>query len=540
MAESLITIEPPAKAAEGPRSATRVRRAASYEPASRIGPVILVMPDTGEGLDQITPPLGTLAIAGVLEREGIPFAHIDQRMETNAERIILDLIGDGALCLAMGFQTGPPIAYAIKISQAVKAQYPRFPIIWAGWHPSILPEQTLAHPAVDILVRGQGEMTMLEVVQRLRDGQSMEGCLGVGYKTDGKVILAPDRPMVDLNRLPYMAYHLVDLKNYPGPSHRRRSVHDRYTTFRSSQGCPWRCAYCADPLVFDRRWKPLTAERTVDELQNLVENHGITYVDFVDDTFIVDPNRTIRFAKEMIKRKVPLKWSACARTGMIARLEQSTWDMLAEAGCDLVHPGVEVADQEMLDYILKDEENDNTVIAAQKLHKAGISGLYAFMISFPEEPPDMAEKIFRAIKQLKEIDPNSIAPVNFYVPYPGNVLFDRSQEKGFNPPASLEGWIDFGTRAGRATPWITDGLKDKIMKLDKFYLPAAYPSRFLKHKMEHLKILGWVYWLLHKIARFRVEREWYGFDLDWKLLRTYWRFWEKYHRRIRLHNFMFR
>src|SRR3989338_1670019 len=135
--------------------AVRPRSSAPYEPTSRTGPVLIVHPDTGEGLDQITPPLGTLAIAGMLEREGIGFEHIDQRVEPDTESIILKLIREGALCLGMGFQTGPQISYAIRLSQVVKREFPRFPVIWAGWHASILPEQTLAHPSVDIIVRGQ-------------------------------------------------------------------------------------------------------------------------------------------------------------------------------------------------------------------------------------------------------------------------------------------------------------------------------------------------------------------------------------------------
>ncbi len=520
--------------------AVHTRSGPQYEPTNRKGPMIIVLPDTGEGLDQVTQPLSTMAIAGLLEAKGIGFVHIDQRVEPNTERIVLDLIRQGALCLGLGFQTGPQIAYAIKLSQAVRAEYPRFPIIWAGWHPSILPEQTLAHSAVDILVRGQGEMTTLEVIQRLRDGQGLEGVVGVGYKKDGGQVFTGERPFVDLNTLPYMAYHLGDIRKYPGPSHRRRSPEDRYATFRSSQGCPWRCAYCADPLIYHRRWTALTAERTVDELQALVEKYSVTYVDFVDDTFVVDPVRTEKFAREMIRRKIPIKWSACARTGMIAKLDQSIWDLLAQSGCDLIHPGVEAATQEMLNYIHKDEKNENTLIAARKLQKSGIAGLYAFMTAFPQEPPESVDSVFRMIKQLKEIDPNNIMPVNFYVPYPGNVLYDRSQEKGFQPPARLEDWADFGTRAGRATPWITREFKDRVMKLDKYYLPAAYPSRFMQYKMKKHRVIGKVYWLLHKIAKFRVDRDWYGWDLDWRLLLAYWKFWEKWRRRIRLHNIMFR
>src|SRR5258705_7560810 len=94
-----------------------------YVPTNKSGPVIIVHPDTGEGLDQITPPLGTLAIAGYLEREGIGLIHIDQRVEPHTEKLVLDAVRHGALCLGVACQTGPQISYAIKLIQAVKAEF---------------------------------------------------------------------------------------------------------------------------------------------------------------------------------------------------------------------------------------------------------------------------------------------------------------------------------------------------------------------------------------------------------------------------------
>mgnify|MGYP001308873018 CR=1 FL=1 len=187
----------------------------------------------------------------------------------------------------------------------------------------------------------------------------------------------------------------------------------------------------------------------------------------------------------MIRRKVPIKWSANVRTGSIARLDQDELNLLREGGCDLLHPGVEATTQEMLNYIHKDEKNENTLIAAEKVKKAGIVGLFAFMVSFPDEPENMVQQTFSMISDLKKMNPDNIMPVNFYVPYPGNILYERSQTKGFKPPTDLIGWNDFGTRIGLATPWLTKKVRDEVMKLDKYLLPAAYPSRLLQYRMKN-------------------------------------------------------
>lgn len=508
-------------------------------PTNKNGAVIIFMPDTEEGQDTIAPPLGTLAIAGYLESKGIPILHIDQRVEKKSHQIIMDCIRDGALCIGMGFGTGPQIKHVIELSEAIKNEYPDFPVIWGGWHPSILVKQTLEHDAVDIIVKGQGEVSFFELVKCLLKGSSYEDLEGIAYKVNGEIFVNPDRKLEDLNDMPPMAYHLIDFKDYPGPPMRRSSPEDRFSQFRSSQGCPWRCAYCADPLVFNRRWTSLTAERIVDELENLSKKYGITYVDFVDDTFIVNKKITIAFAKEMIRRKVPIKWSANVRTGSIARLEQDDLNLLREGGCDLLHPGVEATTQEMLNYIHKDEKNENTLIAAEKVKKAGIVGLFAFMVSFPDEPENMVQQTFSMISDLKKMNPDNIMPVNFYVPYPGNILYERSQKKGFKPPTDLIGWNDFGTRIGLATPWLTKKVRDEVMKLDKYLLPAAYPSRLLKYRMENSSF-GFVYKIFNKIAKYRMKNRYFKWPLEWKLIYAYWKFWEKWKHKIRLPNLLFR
>jgi len=151
----------------------------------------------------------------------------------------------------------------------------------------------------------------------------------------------------------------------------------------------------------------------------------------------------------------------------------------------------------------------------------------------------MVEATFRMIRDMKELDPNNIMPVNFYVPYPGNVLYERSIAKGFVPPVKLEEWAEFGTRRGKATPWITREYRDKVMMLDKYLLPAAYPSRLLKYRMEHSR-LGFLYKFLHRIAALRVKQEKYQFPVDWMLVHAYWKFWEKWRKSVRLPNLMFR
>ncbi len=99
-----------------------------------------------------------------------------------------------ALCLGISVVTGPMIRETVDVAKAIKKWNPDFPIILGGWHPSLLPGQTLEAPYVDIIVRAQGEDSMLEIADRLRDDAPLDDVLGIGFKRDGKLHITPERP----------------------------------------------------------------------------------------------------------------------------------------------------------------------------------------------------------------------------------------------------------------------------------------------------------------------------------------------------------
>src|SRR5215469_11164912 len=128
------------------------------------GKVVLFYP-AYEG-PPLSAPLCLLSLAAVLREGGFQVVVIDAAIEPGYKNRILREAAD-ALCLGMSVLTGPMISGAIEVSTAVKQRYPKLPIIYGGWHPSLLPAETLNEPFVDMVVRGQGEITLLEVAQAL-------------------------------------------------------------------------------------------------------------------------------------------------------------------------------------------------------------------------------------------------------------------------------------------------------------------------------------------------------------------------------------
>src|SRR5882757_5511533 len=123
---------------------------------------------------EATAPLGILAVSTPLLRAGYQIRIIDSTITPNFQKRVLEELSD-ALCLAVSLVTGPMIRETVQIARAAKALYPDLPVVLGGWHPSLLPDQTLAAECVDIVIRGQGEDALLEIVRRLEAGESLEG-----------------------------------------------------------------------------------------------------------------------------------------------------------------------------------------------------------------------------------------------------------------------------------------------------------------------------------------------------------------------------
>ena len=140
-------------------------------------------------------------------------------------------------------------------------------MVLGGWHPSLLPDQTLAAECVDVVVLGQGEDAFLEVVQRLEDRASLAGIPGVGYKEDGRLVFNPPRALKPIQELPPKAYHLADFDAY------ERTCGRRWAMYISSLACPYNCGYCTNAGVYGRKWNALEPEQVVEETTDLVTRY---------------------------------------------------------------------------------------------------------------------------------------------------------------------------------------------------------------------------------------------------------------------------
>ena len=217
---------------------------------------------------EATAPLGILAVATPLIRAGYQIVLIDSTITPNYRQRVLAEVRD-AVCLGISLVTGPMIRETVEIARAVKEWNSEFPIVLGGWHPSLLPEQTLQAECVDYVVRVQGEDALLELVQHLDSRSAPDLIAGIGFKRAGKLVMTPERPLKPLVDMPPKAYHIADFDAY------ERGCGKRWAMYTSSLACPFNCSYCTNSGVYGRKWNALPAEQFVEETVDLTRRYRL-------------------------------------------------------------------------------------------------------------------------------------------------------------------------------------------------------------------------------------------------------------------------
>jgi len=263
-----------------------------------------------------TLPLQFLALASVIDRTRFSVHIIDARIEQSPEvaHAKLRALLPDALCVGISVITGTPIRDAVAASQVVKSADPTVPVVWGGWHPSILPEQCLREGHADFCVKGQGEMTFLDLLDALSTGGGFESIEGICYLREGLFRENPPRKFVDVNHFPSYDYSLLPLERYFALKKRRQ------LDFYSSQGCPYRCSFCADPYVYNRRWSGLRESRMMTDVFDAVGRYDVTDVVFQDENFFANKSRVQQFCQNYVAGGMKFSWTATSRADQIADL----------------------------------------------------------------------------------------------------------------------------------------------------------------------------------------------------------------------------
>ncbi len=459
---------------------------------------------------EATAPLGLLAVATPLLRSGYQVTIIDSTITPNFRQRVLDEVKD-ALCLGVSLVTGPMIRETVEISRAVKEWNKDFPVILGGWHPSLLPVQTLEADFVDIVVRGQGETTMLEVVQHLEDGASLDGIPGVGFKRNGRLIFNPERPLQPLVQMPPKAYHLADFDAY------ERICGRRWAMYISSLACPFNCSYCTNAGVYGRQWNGLPAEQVVEETFDLSTRYRLEMLWVVDDNFLVDLDRALKIAEGLVRAGARFQWSIQATTNLTARLSEDELRLLRRAGLHQICQGVDSASPKILELMNKTfQDFDSIYQSAERCLKVGIRPSFNIIFAYPGEGNSERRQTVAFIMDVCRRFPGAEFWTNIFTPYPGSPIMHQAQENGIEVPGSLEGWADYFPRY-TVLPWLKGKAHQRVQVM-RDYLRMAF-DRVPIAKLDSNSAARILQRSLSYPARWRLDHDFYALPFELPLNR---------------------
>lgn len=412
-------------------------------------------------------PLQFLALAAVVDRSRYRVMVVDARIERNPQAAhdrVRELL-PGAAMLGISVITGNPIADAVAVSRLAKAVAPDVPVVWGGWHPSILPEQCLREGGADLCMHGQAELTLLEYLKARESGADLEEIQGISFLRNGEFVCTPDRKFVDIGQFPAYDYGLIPVETY------YKLKRSRQLDFYSSQGCPYRCAFCADPFVYNRRWSGLKGSRLLGDVLDVVETFRADDVLFQDENFFANRNRVLEFCEGVRERGTRFTWVATSRADQTAPLDDAFLRTARDAGLRRVVIGAESGSQDVLDLMKKDTLTGETLISAENLARNGIGALFNFIVGFPNEKFEDTLKTLETIRAIKRINKEFEFGLFFFTPYPGTALHEEIRSRGYSVPTTLAEWsaVDFLTFAGY---WIGEAQRRHVERW-KFYMKLA-------------------------------------------------------------------
>ena len=431
------------------------------------------------------PPLGLGYLGAVLENARIEVRIVDCLMEgwnhrvEVAENIIrVGLSFDQIEDIIRGYR--PDIVgvntlftkqrdNAHKICNLAKGVDENIITIAGGAHPTVLPELVLSDENVDFVVLGEGEDTIIDLVNVIEGRNNISTVDGVGYRENGQIKVIPKtRFIADLDRLPFPARHLMNMKGYFGlkASHGTRRK-KRFSPIITSRGCPAKCTFCSAYKVWGRKFRQRSPENIIAEMKHIKEKYRIEELMFEDDNTTLNIKRAEKMFDLMIKEKLNFVWDTPNGVAAFA-LNENLIRKIKESGCYKLNLALESGNQYVLDNIIKKPlKLEKAKQLARYAQGIGLDiGIY-LIIGMPGETKEQIWESFYLAKELGVVPHISIA-----TPYPGSELYDICrQNKYISDDFSLDDLFKEGFSIS-TEDWTSEELRKIYKEGERFLLLA--------------------------------------------------------------------
>jgi radical SAM superfamily enzyme YgiQ (UPF0313 family) len=361
-----------------------------------------------------------------------------------------------------------------QTAQAIKEVSPQTKIIVGGSHVTALPKETLEEiKYIDFACIGEGEYTIVELVQVLEGKRRVDDVAGLVHRRNNKVVLNRPRELEkDLDKFPPPARHLLPVKKYKSTATRVQKS-SYCATLIVARGCPFNCSYCSHP--FGMTFRRHSVERVIQEIESIMKEHNIFEFNMEADNLTVDRNFVISLCQAIIKKGLhkKIRWTCESRMDLI---DKKMLENMHKAGCWQISYGVESGVQRLLDLINKKEKLEDMEKAFALTKKVGITIRGFFMLGLPTET---REESLQTIKFAKKLDP-LWAQFTITTPYPGTPMFNMLKKAGeirtFN-------WDHYNTWGGWTEKEISYVPKGRTLKELKSLQKKAVASFYLRPRV---------------------------------------------------------
>ena len=408
-------------------------------------------------------PLAPLALAAVLERR-YDYSIVDGNTDPYPASTLDTIMRERSVnLLAVSVMPGPQMVEAIPLCRDFRERYPKVPIVWGGYFPSLYPDAALNARYVDYVVRGQGEETLLELIDVLSRASDLAAIRGLSFKDQfGLHVHNPDRPLRSPDQFPWLPYHrLAHPETYIASTFlgARTAVH------QASIGCPYRCNFCGVVPVYGARQKAEAPERTAAVLESLQRRFGIDAVQFYDNNFFLNESHTTDLAERLAPLK--LQWWAEGRVDAVLRYSNATLRQLRRAGSAMIFFGAESGSNWALEQMNKGITAEQTLELAARLRHFCIIPEFSFVLGNPHSPERDTRDTIRFIRRIKKLNPSAEIIVQHYIPTPQRdgmyggiderISFPNSPEEW-----ATERWYNFTVRQDPRLAWLPEEIKRLI------------------------------------------------------------------------------
>ncbi len=272
-----------------------------------------------------------------------------------------------------------------ELLRRMRERFPDAVIVLGGEHASSDPESVLAETPIDLCVSGEGEETLVDVMERHGRGESFEGCAGVTWRgADGTVKESARARIRDLDDIPRPAWDLFPVEAYIEYASPHGAVRGRSMPMLATRGCPYQCTFCSSPQMWTTAWRARDVALVADEMVWLNETYGATDFHFEDLTAVVKRTWILDFCRELLEREVDFTWQLPSGTRSEA-IDDEVADLMVRAGCRNFSYSIESGSVETLKIIKKRIHLDKVHTSARAAMKAGIRLQVNFILGFPHE-----------------------------------------------------------------------------------------------------------------------------------------------------------